>query len=45
MGPLGTVAEYAIQIIKKVQNENIRSLVPRQEMADHFNSHTQVCCK
>lgn len=32
MGPLHTVSDYAIQIIKKMQNENIRSWVPRQEI-------------
>jgi len=32
MGPLQTVSDYAINIIKKLQNENIRSLVPKQEI-------------
>lgn len=41
MGPLGSVAEYALQVIKKMQNENLRSLVPRQDATDHFNEHAQ----
>lgn len=32
MGPLHTVSDYAIQIIKKMQNENLRSWVPRQDI-------------
>lgn len=31
-GPLLDVSNYAIAMIKKVQNENIKSLVPRQEI-------------
>ena len=42
MGPLGTVANYALQIIRKMQNENIKSLAPRQDMTDLFNEHSQV---
>ena len=42
LGPLGTVAEYALQIIQKMQNENIKSLVPRQDVTDSFNEHAQV---
>lgn len=41
MGPLASVAEYALQIIKKLQNENLRSLVPRQDATDRFNEHAQ----
>lgn len=35
MGPLQTVSDYAINIIKKLQNENIRSLVPKQEIVSN----------
>lgn len=45
MGPLQTVAEYAVKIIKKMQNENIRSWVPRQDITDSFNEHTQEWIK
>lgn len=42
MGPLHTVSEYAIQWIKKMQNEDIRSFMPRQDITDKFNDHVQV---
>ena len=42
MGPLQTVSEYAIQWIKKMQNENLRSWAPRQDVTDQFNEHVQV---
>lgn len=42
MGPLHAVSEYAIQWIKKMQNENLRSWVPKQEVTDQFNEHVQV---
>lgn len=42
MGPLHAVSEYAIQWIKKMQNENLRSWVPRQQVTDQFNEHVQV---
>jgi hypothetical protein len=42
MGPLHAVSEYAIQWIKKMQNENLRSWVPRQDITDQFNEHVQV---
>lgn len=45
MGPLTTVSEYAIQIIKKMQNENIKSWVPRQDITDEFNVHAQEWIK
>lgn len=45
MGPLHSVSDYAIQIIKKMQNENIRSWVPRQEITDQFNDHVQEWIK
>jgi hypothetical protein len=42
MGPLHGVSEYAIQWIKKMQNENLRSWAPRQDITDQFNEHVQV---
>lgn len=42
MGPLHTVSDYAIQIIKKMQNENIKSWAPKQDITDMFNDHVQV---
>lgn len=42
MGPLHTVSDYAIQIIKKMQNENIKSWAPKQDITDKFNDHVQV---
>ena len=32
MGPLHMLSDYAIQVIKKIQNENIRSWAPKQEI-------------
>jgi len=45
MGPLGMVAQYAIQIIKKMQSEFIRSIAPKQDITDLFNAHTQEFMK
>lgn len=45
MGPLGYVGEYAIKVIKKMQNEFIKSIVPKQDMTDLFNAHTQEFIK
>lgn len=45
MGPLHTVSDYAIQWIKKMQNENIRSWAPRQDITDQFNDHVQEWIK
>lgn len=42
MGPLHSVSEYAVQWIKKMQNENLRSWSPRQDITDEFNEHVQV---
>lgn len=41
MGPLTAVGDHAIQIIKKMQNENILSLGPRQAVTDQYNEHCQ----
>lgn len=43
MGPLHTVSDYAIQLIKKMQNENIRSWVPRQDIVRSFISPHLIC--
>jgi len=45
MGPLHTVSDYAVQIIKKMQNENIKSWVPDQAKTDAFNAHAQEWIK
>ncbi len=44
-GPLLGVAEYTIQIIKKMQRDHIKSWVPRQEITDRFNEHAQEWIK
>lgn len=45
MGPLHDVGLYAVQLIKKMQNEKIRSWVPRQEITNSFNEHVQEWIK
>jgi hypothetical protein len=45
MAPLHSVSEYAIQFLKKMQNENIRAWVPRQQITDRFNEHVQEWVK
>ncbi|KAL4865147.1 hypothetical protein BDV12DRAFT_211218 [Aspergillus spectabilis] len=45
MAPLHSVSEYAIQLLKKMQNENIRSWAPRQDITDQFNEHVQEWVK
>ncbi|KAK3113063.1 hypothetical protein LTR53_010020 [Teratosphaeriaceae sp. CCFEE 6253] len=45
MGALNSVADYAVQIIKKMQNENIKSWVPDQRKTDSFNDHVQEWIK
>lgn len=42
MGPLQSVGDYAVKVIKKMQNENIKSWVPKQDVTDQFNAHLQV---
>ncbi|KAH6259915.1 hypothetical protein HBI42_095670 [Parastagonospora nodorum] len=44
-GPLFGVAEYTIQIIKKMQRDHIKSWVPRQDITDRFNEHAQEWIK
>ncbi|KAK5112948.1 hypothetical protein LTR62_003770 [Meristemomyces frigidus] len=45
MGPLHSVSDYAVQIIKKMQNENIKSWTPDQHKTDLFNNHVQEWVK
>ncbi|EEH33494.1 sterigmatocystin biosynthesis monooxygenase StcW [Paracoccidioides lutzii Pb01] len=45
MGPLMEVGNYAIKLINKIQNENIQSLTPRQDITDAFNEHAQEWVK
>jgi cation diffusion facilitator CzcD-associated flavoprotein CzcO len=45
MGPLGKVGDYAIKIIKKMQTDFIKSIVPKQDVTDAFNEHTQEFIK
>jgi hypothetical protein len=44
-GPLSKVAEYTIQIIKKMQGDYIKSWVPKQDITDLFNEHAQEWIK
>jgi cation diffusion facilitator CzcD-associated flavoprotein CzcO len=44
-GPLSKVAEYTIQIIKKMQCDHIKSWVPKQDITDRFNEHAQEWIK
>jgi hydroxyversicolorone monooxygenase len=45
MGPLSYVGNYAVKMIKKMQNEFIKSITPKQEITDLFNEHTQEFIK
>lgn len=45
MAALHSVSEYAIQLIKKAQNENLRSWVPKEEVTEMFNDHVQEWVK
>ena len=45
MAPLHYVSEYAVKVIKKMQNEDIKSLSPRQGKTDRFNIHAQEWIK
>ncbi|PPJ56015.1 hypothetical protein CBER1_03410 [Cercospora berteroae] len=45
MAPLHSVSEYALQLISKMQNENVRSFTPRQDVTDKFNEHVQEWVK
>lgn len=45
MGPLGEVGNYAVKLIRKMQDEHIHSLTPRQDVTDAFNEHVQEWIK
>jgi cation diffusion facilitator CzcD-associated flavoprotein CzcO len=45
MAPLHSVSEYAMQFLKKMQNENICSFAPKQTVTDQFNEHVQEWVK
>lgn len=40
-GPLGSVCDYSIKLIKKMQRDHIKSWVPKQDITDRFNEHAQ----
>jgi len=42
LGPLQAVGSYIVQIIQKMQREQIHSFDPRQAVADQFNHHAQT---
>jgi len=44
-GSLAAVANYIITMVKKMQNENLRYWVPRQDISDQFNQHVQEWVK
>lgn len=44
-GPLLAVAQYTIQLIKKMQRDHIKSWCPRQSTTDAFNAHAQEWIK
>lgn len=44
-GPLLSVSEYVVKIIKKMQRDHIKSWVPRQDITDRFNEHAQEWIK
>ncbi|KAH0841637.1 putative sterigmatocystin biosynthesis monooxygenase stcW [Fonsecaea pedrosoi] len=39
---ISAVADYAIQMIKKIQAEDLLSVCPRQDVTDQFNEHCQT---
>ncbi|KAL4971588.1 putative sterigmatocystin biosynthesis monooxygenase stcW [Aspergillus desertorum] len=45
MAPLHSMSEYAIQFLKKMQNENIRAWVLRRQITDRFNENVQEWVK
>lgn len=45
MAALQSVSEYAIQIIKKSQNENLCSWMPNEYVTEMFNEHVQEWVK
>ncbi|EEP78745.1 MoxY protein [Uncinocarpus reesii 1704] len=45
IGPLVEVGNDAVKLIKKIQNEYIRAIAPRQDVTDAFNEHVQEWVK
>ncbi|TVY37816.1 putative sterigmatocystin biosynthesis monooxygenase [Lachnellula subtilissima] len=41
-GGLDANGDYAIQCLKKLQNEQIKSFCPKQDASDQYNEHTQT---
>lgn len=41
-GALDANGSYAIQCIKKIQNENLHSFCPKQSASDSYNQHVQT---
>ncbi|KPI37674.1 putative sterigmatocystin biosynthesis monooxygenase stcW [Cyphellophora attinorum] len=41
MGPLMYVSYYALQMIRKLQTEYVKSATPKQDITDEFNAHCQ----
>lgn len=42
MGPLQSVGNYIVQVINKMQREDLHSVVPKQDVTDAFNEHAQT---
>lgn len=42
LGSLDAVAGYVLQMIKKMQVENLKSWAPKQGITDAFNKHAQA---
>jgi len=42
MGALDANTDYAIQMMRKLQNEMVKSFCPNQKATDEFNEHTQT---
>ncbi|KAM5490130.1 hypothetical protein MaudMau93_002697 [Microsporum audouinii] len=45
IGPLLEAGNFAINFIRKIQNEEIHSISPRQDVTDAFNEHVQEWVK
>ncbi|KAG5205829.1 Sterigmatocystin biosynthesis monooxygenase StcW [Trichophyton interdigitale] len=45
VGPLMEAGSYAVKFIRKIQNEDIHSISPRQDVTDDFNEHVQEWSK
>ncbi|KAL4805219.1 putative sterigmatocystin biosynthesis monooxygenase stcW [Aspergillus unguis] len=45
LGPIQAVGDYVIQVLQKMQRENIHSLSPRADVTAAFNHHAQTWYK